>query len=445
MTTPDDSPSDAAITTLNERIAARTATIAVIGLGYVGLPTAVAYAEAGFTVVGVDSDAGRAESVGRGDSHVEDVSAGSVSAAVQSGRLRAVTDVAEAGRFDVADICVHTPLDVRHEPDLTAITLAAEALVPSLHAGQLVILTSTSYPGTTAEVVAPILARSGLDVGRELLLAFAPERIDPGNRDYTFRNTPKVVGGVTPASTDTAAALLGAIVDSVVRVGDATAAEMVKILENTFRMVNIGFANEMAMICRRLGIDVWEVIDAASTKPFGFMPFRPGPGLGGHCIPVDPSYLAWKMRNLNFKTRFIDLGNDINRGMPDYVVGRCADVLNELSLSVRRARILLIGVAYKPDVGDIRESPALEIAQRLIDLGADVVYADSHVARAVTDAGTALGSIELTAAEVERADLVVVATDHAGTDWAMVGASAKLILDTRGVTALRAATGWRTL
>jgi len=439
MTTTDEA------TGLRQKIDSRSATIAVIGLGYVGLPTAIAYAEQGFTVVGVDTDATRVDNINRGQSYIEDVSSGALAAVVASRHLRATTQTSEVGDFDVADICVHTPLDALHEPDLTAITSAADELTPYLRTGQLVVLTSTSYPGTTSETVGPILARTGLEIGRDVLLAFAPERIDPGNAKYPLRTIPRVVGGVSPASTDIAALLLGAVVDEVVQVSDATAAEMVKILENTFRMVNIGFANEMAMICRRLGIDVWEVIDAASTKPFGFMPFRPGPGLGGHCIPVDPSYLAWKMRNLNFKTRFIDLGNDINRGMPDYVVRRCGDILNEKSLSIRGANVVLVGVAYKPGVSDVRESPALEVADRLISLGADVAFSDPHVKDVVTGSGRSLSRLELTSETLTRADLVVVTTNHPETDWQLIAHQAELILDTRGVGVLRSCTGWRTL
>jgi UDP-N-acetyl-D-glucosamine dehydrogenase len=430
---------------LQQKIEDRTATIAVLGLGYVGLPTAVSYARAGFHVIGVDVNADRVDSVNRGESHIEDVTGEDVSEAVSTGHLRAVSSVSQIDDFDVAEICVHTPLDARHEPDLTAITQASNSLVPLLRSGQLVILTSTSYPGTTKEVVQPELSRSGLRIGDEVLLAFAPERIDPGNQNFTFTNIPRVVGGVTEQSTNTAAILLESIVTQVIRVSDSTVAEMVKILENTFRMVNVGFANEMAMICHRLEINVWEVIDAASTKPFGFVPFRPGPGLGGHCIPVDPSYLAWKMRNLNFKTRFIDLGNDINRGMPDYVVRRCGDILNESSRSIRGSNIIIVGVAYKPGIADTRESPALEIADRLVDRGADVAYVDPHVDNAVTDRGRIVKRLVMKPSDISDADLILVVTDHRDIDWQVIANNASLILDTRGVADLRSLAAWRSL
>ena len=364
---------------LVDRIGDRSARIGVVGLGYVGLPTAVAYADAGFTVVGIDTNSDRCLAVGAGESYVEDVASIDLRRAREEGRLTAVTAVSAAGDLDVIDICVHTPLGNTREPDTSAIEAVGEALVAGERPGQLIVLTSTSYPGTTEEVLRPILERSGLVIGEDIFLAFAPERLDPANRRFTLRNTPKVVGGVDPASTDIACQLLSTIVDVVVPVRDATTAEMVKILENAFRMVNIGFANEVAQICNRLGIDVWEVIASAATKPYGFMPFYPGPGVGGHCIPVDPAYLEWKMRNLEFRTRFIDLGNDINRSMPEYVVQRANEVLNDIGHSVQGSRILLIGVAYKPNIGDIRESPAVEVAAKLLRRGALVRYADPHV------------------------------------------------------------------
>ena len=430
---------------LERRIRERTARIGIVGLGYVGLPTAVAYAEAGFTVVGIDSDPERCAAVQRGSSYIEDVEEGSVRRARQGERLTAVTALSEAGDLDVVDICVHTPLGDTREPDVSAIEAVGEALAACNRPGQLVILTSTSYPGTTEEVLRPILERAGRVVGEDLFLAFAPERIDPGNRRYGLRNTPKVVGGVDPASTELARAILSAIVDVVVPVSDATTAEMVKVLENSFRMVNIGFANEVAMICRRLGVDVWEVIDTAATKPYGFMPFYPGPGVGGHCIPVDPSYLQWKMRNLEYRTRFIDLGDDVNRGMPAYVVQRAAGILNDASRSVRGARILVIGMAYKPNVADIRESPGVEVAQRLCDLGADVRYADPHVDALNLRDGVPLPRVELTADELAASDLVIVATLHDAVDWDLVVASAPRVLDTRGVREGRRRSGWQTL
>jgi UDP-N-acetyl-D-glucosamine dehydrogenase len=428
---------------LVDRIGNRTARIGIVGLGYVGLPTAVAYADAGFTVVGIDTDADRCAAVGAGESYIEDVPSSDVQRARAQGRLTAVTSLSAAGDLDVVDICVHTPLGDTREPDTSAIEAVGEALVSSQRPGQLVVLTSTSYPGTTDEVLRPILERSGLAMGSEIFLAFAPERIDPANRKYTLRNTPKVVGGVDAASTEVARQVLSTIVDVVIPVRDAATAEMVKVLENTFRMVNIGFANEVAQICRRLGVDVWEVIASAATKPYGFMPFYPGPGVGGHCIPVDPSYLEWKMRNLEFRTRFIDLGNDVNRGMPDYVVQRANDVLNDVGRSVRDSRILLIGVAYKPNIGDVRESPAIEVASRLLTRGALVTYTDPHVP-SVSIHGVTLHSVQLTAAELEASDLVVITTPHDAVDWALVREHAPMVLDTRGVRGQGRA-NWHTL
>ena len=362
------------------RIGDRSARIGIVGLGYVGLPTAVAYADAGFTVVGIDTNAQRCAAIRAGESYIEDVPSSDVARARRNDRLTAVTSLAAAGDLDVVDICVHTPLGDTREPDTSAIEAVGEALIACQRPGQVIVLTSTSYPGTTEDVLRPILERSGLVMGVDTFLAFAPERIDPGNKRFTLRTTPKVVGGVDDASTEVARQALLTIVDVVTPVRDATTAEMVKVLENTFRMINIGFANEVAQMCRRLGVDVWEVIESAATKPYGFMPFYPGPGVGGHCIPVDPSYLQWKMRNLDFRTRFIDLGNEVNRGMPDYVVQRADDVLNDIGRSMRGSRILLVGVAYKPDIGDVRESPAIEVADRLISRGALVRYVDPHVA-----------------------------------------------------------------
>jgi UDP-N-acetyl-D-glucosamine dehydrogenase len=430
---------------LVERIRDRTARIGIVGLGYVGLPTAVAYADAGFTVVGIDTDAKRCAAVHSGASYIEDVPAGDVRRAREKDRLTAVTTLQGAGDLDVIDICVHTPLGDTREPDISAIEAVGEALVAGQRPGQLVVLTSTSYPGTTEEVLRPVLERSGLVIGEDVFLAFAPERIDPANKRFTLRNTPKVVGGVDPISTELACMVMSTIVDVVVPVSDATTAEMVKVLENTFRMVNIGFANEVAMICRRLGVDVWEVIDTAATKPYGFMPFYPGPGVGGHCIPVDPSYLQWRMRNLEYRTRFIDLGDDVNRSMPGYVVQRATDVLNDIGRSVRGSRILLIGVAYKPNVGDVRESPGVEVAQKLVKSGADVRYADPHVPAITLRDGATLAAVTLSPDELEAADLVVITTRHDAVDWDLVCGRASLVLDTRGVRAGRGRRGWHTL
>jgi UDP-N-acetyl-D-glucosamine dehydrogenase len=419
---------------LAEAIQARTARIGVVGLGYVGLPTAIAYADAGFAVVGIDMDASRCVAVNRGESYIEDVPSDDVRRALDQRGLTAVTSLTSAGDLDVIDICVHTPLGETRQPDTSAIEAVAHSLVPLLRQGQLVILTSTSYPGTTQELLLPILEESELAIGQELFLAFAPERIDPNNRSFNLRNTPKVVGGVDEASTEIASMVLGSIVDVIIPVRDATTAEMVKILENAFRMVNIAFANEMAQICRRLGIDVWEVVASAATKPYGFMPFYPGPGVGGHCIPVDPAYLQWKMRNLEFRTRFIDLGNDINRSMPEYVVDRANDILNDIGHSVRGARVLLVGVSYKSNIGDVRESPALDVASKLLERGAIVHYVDPHVPTLSTQDNVTVPSAELTAAELESTDLVIITTRHDATDWNLIRNKARQVLDTRGVS-----------
>jgi len=429
---------------LVERIGDRSARIGIVGLGYVGLPTAVAYADAGFTVVGIDTNAERCAAIMAGESYIEDVPSSDVARARLDDRLTAVTSLAAAGDLDVVDICVHTPLGDTREPDTSAIEAVGEALIACQRPGQLIVLTSTSYPGTTEDVLRPILERSGLVMGVDIFLAFAPERIDPGNKRFTLRTTPKVVGGVDDASTEVAQRALLTIVDVVTPVRDATTAEMVKVLENTFRMINIGFANEVAQMCRRLGVDVWEVIESAATKPYGFMPFYPGPGVGGHCIPVDPSYLQWKMRNLDFRTRFIDLGNEVNRGMPDYVVQRADDVLNDIGRSMRGSRILLVGVAYKPNIGDVRESPAIEVADRLLSRGALVRYVDPHVESLSTHGGVSLRAVELTAAELEASELVVITTAHDAIDWALIRERAPLVLDTRGVRGQGRA-GWHTL
>jgi UDP-N-acetyl-D-glucosamine dehydrogenase len=429
---------------LVDRIQDRSARIGIVGLGYVGLPTAIAYADAGFTVVGVDTNADRCAAVMAAASYIEDVTPDDLTRVRDNDRLIAVTSLGAAGDLDVIDICVHTPLGKHREPDTSAIEAVGEAVLAAQRPGQLVLLTSTSYPGTTDDVLRPILERGGLVTGSSVFLAFAPERIDPGNRQFRLRNTPKILGGVDPASTEIAQLVLSTIVDVVVPVRDATTAEMVKALENTFRMVNIGFANEVAKICRRLGVDVWEVIDSAATKPYGFMPFYPGPGVGGHCIPVDPAYLQWKMHNLAFPTPFIDLGNEVNRGMPDYVVQRAGDVLRDVGRTVRGARVLLIGVAYKPNIGDVRESPAIEVAGRLQECGAVVRYVDPYVAALTVDDTTAVERIDLTAAELEASDLVVITTAHDEIDWTLVREHAPLVLDTRGVRG-QGRPGWHTL
>jgi UDP-N-acetyl-D-glucosamine dehydrogenase len=430
---------------LEQRIADRSARIGIVGLGYVGLPTAIAFAEAGFTVVGIDKDGARTEGINAGQSHIDDVSASAVDPLVGTGHLHAVSSLVEAGDLDVVDICVPTPLDKSRDPDVSAILSVIEELSGMLRPAQLIVLTSTSYPGTTAELVQPVVERRGLTVGEDVFIAFAPERIDPGNANFGIRNTPKVVGGITPACTALASQIFETIVDTIVPVSSPTAAETVKLLENTFRSVNIALANEVAIMCRHLGLNVWEIIDAASTKPYGFMPFYPGPGLGGHCIPVDPGYLSWKLRRLNYVARFIGLAEEINRHMPEYVVSRSADILNDQAKSVRGARILVLGVAYKADVGDLRESPALDVIALLRRHGADVRYADPHVPGPIDVDDEQLWSIEITPAVLAEQDLIIVTTPHRAFDWQLVIEHAAVVLDTRGWSHGREVNGWHTL
>jgi UDP-N-acetyl-D-glucosamine dehydrogenase len=432
-------------TRLADRIRERTAQIGVVGLGYVGLPTAVSFADAGFRVVGIDRNETVVAAVGAGRSHIDDVPASTLEQLVSSGRLRTVASISAAGDLDVIDICVPTPLDKTRDPDMSAILAVAEELTACVRAGQLITLTSTTYPGTTRELIQPALEVRGLVAGEDVFIAFAPERIDPGNPSFGMRNTPKVIGGVTPQCAALASQLFETIVDRIVPVSSPTAAETVKLLENTFRSVNIALANEMAVMCRHLGLDVWEVIDAAATKPYGFMPFYPGPGLGGHCIPVDPNYLSWKLRGLNYVARFIALAEDINSHMPEYVVSRAADLLNEQAKSVRGSRILVLGVAYKANVADLRESPALDVIGLLLRRGADAAYSDPHVAGPVDVDGTQLCSVRLDAQRLRATDLVIVATPHLGFEWDLITANAALVLDTRGWSHGRGLAGWHTL
>jgi UDP-N-acetyl-D-glucosamine dehydrogenase len=435
----------ASATALAGRIEDRTARICIVGLGYVGVPTAVAFAKEGFDVIGVDVDGARCCELNAGRSYIDDVSSGDLTALVTAGRLRAVSSLQEAAGCDVFDICVPTPLGKGRDPDMSAIVAVVRELRGVVVPGQLILLTSTTYPGTTMEFLHPMLEAAGLVVGEDVFLAFAPERIDPGNQRFGIRNTPKVVGGVSRECTHLAQKLFETIVDSVVPVSSPAAAEMTKLLENTFRGVNIALANEVAIMCRRLGLDVWEVIEAASSKPYGFMPFYPGPGLGGHCIPVDPTYLSWKLRRLDYVARFIDLAEDINHHMPEYVVGRVADILNEQGKSVKGAKILVLGVAYKPDVGDLRESPALDLIAQLRRRGALTSYADPHVLGPIEVDGERLVAQGVTSDLLSEQDLVVVATDHAGFDWELVRGHAQSVLDTRGLAWRRGISEWHTL
>jgi UDP-N-acetyl-D-glucosamine dehydrogenase len=413
-----------------DRIRARKARVGVIGLGYVGLPLAVEFSHAGFEVVGFDVDAAKTNRINAGESYIPDVATADLAASVRAGSLRATTDMAQLGDMDAIDICVPTPLRKTKDPDLSYVVMAVEAVAATLRVGQLVILESTTYPGTTDEVVQPMLEAKGLVADVDFYLAFSPERVDPGNQQFNTKNIPKIVGGVGPASTEAAAALYGATVQNVVPVSSTRVAEMVKLLENTFRAVNIGLVNEIALMCNKMDIDVWEVIDAAKTKPFGFMPFYPGPGLGGHCIPIDPFYLSWKARQTGFECRFIELAGHINSSMPHFVVDRVADALNSRKKAINGSKIHMVGVAYKRDVNDMRESPALDVMELLTKRGANLSYSDPYVPELSHD-GRVLASLDLADAVAARPDCAVICTDHAAFDYDALVGSGTLIVDTR--------------
>jgi UDP-N-acetyl-D-glucosamine dehydrogenase len=418
------------VTDLQEKIRNRKARAGVIGLGYVGLPLAVEFARAGLDVTGFDVDAGRVEDVNQGRSYIVDMSDREMREILASGRLRATADFAALADMDTINICVPTPLRKTKDPDLTYIVSAVRSIRDHLRRGQLVILESTTYPGTTEEVVQPILEESGLRAGRDFYLAFSPERIDPGNPNFQTRNIPKVVGGHTPACSAAAQTLYEQCIETVVPVSSTRVAEMVKLLENTFRSVNIGLVNELAQMSHRLGIDVWEVIDAAKTKPFGFMPFYPGPGLGGHCIPVDPYYLSWKARMHDFEPRFIELAGIVNESMPRFVVERITEALNRRSKSVRDSKIHLIGIAYKRGVNDVRESPALNVMKILFEKGAVLSFSDPYVPR-LREEGLELASIPVEAALSNGCDCAVILTDHTEFDYDYIARSARIVVDTR--------------
>jgi UDP-N-acetyl-D-glucosamine dehydrogenase len=423
---------------LLSRIERRDVTVGVVGLGYVGLPLAVELARSGYRVLGVDISAAVVEGVNRGFSHIRDVPSDVLGAFSSEGLLEATTDVGRLAECDAISICVPTPLNKTKDPDLSYVVSAARAMLQVMRPGQLVILESTTYPGTTRDVVLPVLQESGLVVGKDFFLCFSPERVDPGNPTWQTRNTPKVLGGITDACTEVGLALYSGVFDVMVPVGSTEAAELTKVYENTFRMINIALANELAQACDRLGVDVWEVIDAASTKPFGFMKFTPGPGLGGHCIPLDPHYLSWKMRTLSFKTRMIELASEINSEMPAFVVRKVSDALNEVRKPMNGSRVLVLGVAYKRDIDDLRESPSLEIIRLLQEYGADVQFHDSFCPVIRDDGHTPLQnlpmrSVPLTDAALRDADVVVVVTDHSDVDYRRVAQKARLVVDTRGV------------
>lgn len=412
------------------KIESRRARLAVVGLGYVGLPLAVAFAEAGFTVTGIDIDAKKVDTLNKGRSYIEDIPDSQLYPLVQKGKLHARTDYASLAEIDAITICVPTPLRKTKDPDISYIISATDSIATYGAQGKLVVLESTTYPGTTDEVILPRLISNGDRAGEDFFLAFSPERIDPGRTDYNIYNTPKVIGGVTPNCQQVALALYGTVVAQPVPVSSTAAAEMVKLLENTFRAVNIGLVNEVALMCDKLGLNVWEVVQAATTKPYGFMPFYPGPGLGGHCIPVDPHYLSWKLRTLNYTARFIELAAEVNSFMPEYVVSKISMALNNECKAVNRSKILVLGVAYKPNVGDVRESPALDIMHRLLQSGAKLRYHDPFVPD-LADEGLPLQSIQLTKEALHDTDCVVIVTNHAFYDWECITNEARLIVDTR--------------
>jgi UDP-N-acetyl-D-glucosamine dehydrogenase len=428
---------------LIEKIQRGNATVGVIGLGYVGLPLAVEVARSGFKVLGFDISEPVTRGINAGQSHVEDVPTETLAGYVKKGLIQATTDFARLRECDVISICVPTPLNKTKDPDLSYVVAAAESVKAALRAGQVIILESTTYPGTTREVLLPAFESTGLKVGEDFGLCFSPERVDPGNPVWQTRNTPKVIGGITPRCNEAALALYAKVFDTMVPVESPEAAELVKVYENTFRLINIALANELAQACDKLGLDVWGVIDAAATKPFGFMKFTPGPGLGGHCIPLDPHYLSWKMRTLQYKTRMIELASEINAEMPVYVTRKAADALNDRCKAMKGSKVLVLGVAYKKNIGDLRESPALDIIKLLQEKGAIVSYHDPHCPVIRDDGhtpiqGLPLHSVELTDQALKAADLVLIVTDHAGIDYERVLQVAPLVLDTRGVLKGRA-------
>jgi UDP-N-acetyl-D-glucosamine dehydrogenase len=409
----------------------KSAKIAVMGLGYVGLPLAVVFADAGFEVTGIDPDEKKIELLNEGKSYIQDVPSEDVQKHVNAGRIKGTTDFSTLRKMDAVSICVPTPLRKTGDPDLSFIVTASEELAKHLHSGMIVVLESTTYPGTTRELMLPTLTEgNNLLVGTEFFLAFSPERVDPGREDWTTINTPKVMGGITLDCSDVAEAWYEQALDTIVKVTSSETAEMTKLLENTFRMVNIGLVNEMALMCDRLGIDVWEVINAAATKPFGFMKFTPGPGLGGHCIPIDPLYLSWKLRSLNYTARFIELASEINTGMPRHVSSLVMDALNKQGKALNGSRLLVLGVAYTPDIDDLRESPALDIIGLLKEKGAAVNYHDPYIPSFHHD-GIALDSVSDLDAAVREADCVIIITNHSDYDYQSILKNANMIVDTR--------------
>jgi len=418
---------------LKARIENKQAQIGVIGLGYVGLPLAIEFAKAGFPVIGMDIDESKVTRINAGENYIPDIADDTLQTLVNSGNLRTTTDFDIISDLDVVVICVPTPLSKVGDPDISYIIATIDVINKSIHKDLLIILESTTYPGTTQEIVFSRLEKSGLTIGKDYYLCFSPERIDPGNEKYTIANTPKVIGGVTAACTQLGALLYEQIVDEAVTVSSPETAEMVKLLENTYRSINIGLVNEIAIMCEKLGLDVWEVIDAAATKPYGFMKFTPGPGLGGHCIPIDPQYLSWKMRTLNYNPRFINLANDINSAMPTFVKDTVSNGLNGHGKALNGSSILILGAAYKKDIDDVRESPALDVLILLETAGAIVDFFDPYVADIVIDNKTKTGLTELTAENLQTYDAVAILTDHSNVNYEMVKKQAALIIDTRNV------------
>ena len=418
---------------LLDRFQARSATIGVVGLGYVGLPLALEFAESGLNVIGLDIQSEKVQQIHAGNSYITDIPSERIQPLVKAGKLRASTCYDDLRGVDAISICVPTPLRKTRDPDMSFIIQAAQSIAQICQPGMLIVLESTTYPGTTEEIILPAITQEHWTVGEDVFIAFSPERLDPGNQRYSVRNTPKVIGGITPHCTAAATALYQAAIDQIVPVSSPTAAEMVKLLENTFRAVNIGLVNEMALMCDKMNIDVWEVIQAAATKPFGYMPFYPGPGLGGHCIPVDPHYLSWKLKTLNYNARFIELANEINTAMPYYVIDKITHALNNQERSVRGSRILILGVAYKRDVADVRESPALDIIGLLRQKGAQVRYHDPLVPAIQLEGARQMQSAAYDRALLQQAHCTVIVTDHSTYDWQEICDHSRVIVDTRHV------------
>jgi len=418
---------------LKKKIENRSANIGVIGLGYVGLPLAMEFVRAGFKVTGIDVNTEKVDMINAGNNYIQDVSDNALASAVSDGNLNATTDFAATKKLDSVSICVPTPLKKHKNPDISYIVSAMNEVEKYIHPGMIIILESTTYPGSTRELILPSLETNGFTVGKDFFLCFSPERIDPGNTEYTTQNTPKVIGGITDQCTDMGAAVYGTIVEKVVTVSSPETAEMVKLLENTFRAINIGLANEVAIMCEKLGVDVWEVINAAGTKPFGFMKFSPGPGLGGHCIPIDPHYLSWKLKTLDYDARFIQLAGEINTAMPRHVLKLVTEGLNQQQKALKGSKVLIIGVAYKKDVNDVRESPALDILQLLEESGVKTDYFDPHVESISLD-GSTINSLEkLDGNAVSEFDACIIVTDHSNIDFELIRKHCSLIIDTRNV------------